>query len=255
MLQGTTAVRRLQPTWKPLLGALRYQSTVNSVPKTATPETAEATESKSERTPLSARLGGSGRGKPMAAAVDPFSKFLNAKSNERPRTNNDRPRRPGQGRPQKQAAQGQFEDAPEKRREGNRQPRQQQQRQQQQQQRPRDNNRRNEKPVRREAKSQTRRAVTFIDKDIDWASLDTMQSVHEDATLEGQEDSEQIVLDMQGDYSRYVSVAEKVEWSELADANALGTLVGNNATYGIPQKAAFLATVSRVTTVPAQARE
>ncbi|KAF7732873.1 hypothetical protein EC973_000149 [Apophysomyces ossiformis] len=255
MLQGTAAVRKLQPTWRPLLGALRRQSTQTTAPKATGPKEAEKKEQTSARTPLSARLGGSGRGKPLATVTDPFSQFLNAKGNEKQRSNNDRPRRQ-QNRPRKQAATaapGQFEDAPEKRKEGDNAGRRQQ--------RPRDNNknnninRRNERAPRREVKTQARRAVTFIDKDIDWAALHTTMNVHEEASLEGQEDSEQLVRDMQGDYDRYVSVAEGVQLSALSNAEALGTLVGNNATYDIQQKATFLATVSRVTGSSAQARK
>ena len=95
----------------------------------------------------------------------------------------------------------------------------------------------------------TRRAVTFIDKDIDWASFDTMPETQAAAAVEQdvKEDSESLLKDVQGDYDRYLAVGSELSWSSIINGASVSTLVGSNPTFDISQKTAFLAAVSKAT--------
>ncbi|KAI9338044.1 hypothetical protein BD770DRAFT_400941 [Pilaira anomala] len=135
--------------------------------------------------------------------------------------------------------------------------------------RPRDNNNRNntDGPRKNNRKMnlsrpqqpqevRTRRAVTFIDKDIDWASLGTMKETTTTTTTEEvKEDGELVLKEIQGDYQRYLNVGSEISWAQIIDGNQVGTLVGSNPTFDLSQKTAFLAAVSKATSGGVAARK
>jgi flagellar biosynthesis GTPase FlhF len=263
----------------------RSSAIFSSVRQYTTPadvSTTPAAENK-KQTPLSQRIGGTGRGKVMEGATDPFASFLaNAR---KPRTNNNNNSRNGNftPRPRRQNTEnkGQFADATTESTTNN-----DQQQQQQQQRKPRmrtegnnnsNKNRNNNRPNRQQktegsspqdnnnnrrqprentkrvnfrAKSQpqevrTRRATTFIDKDIDWSSFETA-TLSNESTEQVIEDSNELVLkDIAGDYDRYLGVGSDIKWPETMQG--VNTLVGSNPTLDLQQKTAFLAALSSAT--------
>ncbi|GAB5593824.1 hypothetical protein Unana1_08724 [Umbelopsis nana] len=194
---------------------------------------------------LSKRLGGgAGRGKPLAAD-DPFATFLaNAQKNAQanPRQANSRPQRP-----RRTSKPGQFDDAPEakakaKAKEGS----------------AADSGRRREKKrnsfTRRQPEQQQRsplpKASAFVSKDIDWSSFDNVSHLNPVATADAVvTEDERFAQRMEihgGDYERYLHV--QVPLSGNLNAEAIERLVGQNATYSLPEKTTFLATLSSAAT-------
>ncbi|KAL0094392.1 hypothetical protein F4703DRAFT_1014888 [Phycomyces blakesleeanus] len=317
---SASAARSLQTACRPSLVSLRFQSTAAAEEsKASTDDTKTDAPSKTARLPLSARLGGSGRGKPLENA-DPFSLFLAnarpARTNTGREANRGRPNNNRGPRPQKQAAPGQFDDAVESKPKNgeartasstetqSRPPRQPRnnynnnnsnnttttssegnnnestnapnnnrfrnrsfndrktgeanngdRRFNNSNNNNRNNNRSNDRsksfesrPRRSEVSSSpVRRVVTFIDKDIDWASLNPNESLSAQPVIEGEVDSSVTLGEAQGDYGRYVGIANELKWSDTVNVPALTTLVGGNATYSLPQKSAFLQIVSKAT--------
>ncbi|KAL9544610.1 hypothetical protein MBANPS3_007535 [Mucor bainieri] len=96
----------------------------------------------------------------------------------------------------------------------------------------------------------TRRATTFIDKDIDWASFETTTLSTEASETEvaaTEKDSDELVLkDVQGDYGRYISTGSDLKWPPMIQGETLSTLVGSNPTFDLQQKTAFMAAVTKV---------
>ncbi|ORY97254.1 hypothetical protein BCR43DRAFT_489477 [Syncephalastrum racemosum] len=231
---------------------------------------------------LSARLGGSGRGKRTDDTVDPFSAFLHeARQNRRSNmnrqnnNNNNNNRRNAQRKPQQQAAPGQFDDAVEE----TTQPRQQNNRnnnnknfnnntrnnnyrntnnRQPQQQRANGKNdrRQGDQPQRRQkrgpvmgassATGPARRVTTFIDKDLDWSAMSSFANV-ESGPIEVGETNQVVAELKQGEYARYLALTETMTWAPGMDQSALSSLVGGNASYSLEQKAAFLNAISSAT--------
>ncbi|KAG2233450.1 hypothetical protein BDF21DRAFT_418459 [Thamnidium elegans] len=293
------------PAWR---NASVYSSVKNyTTPVTSTP-VPEKKQDQEKPVSLSARLGGSGRGKVMSApdSADPFASFLaNAKKPRGPNNNNNNERRNGNftPRPRKQqgSRDGQFADAATATTEGgapnnNNRPRQPraprvegennnnnnnrsrpqrktytegavaqgdnkdgQARTNNNNNRnnnnrnnfssdgPRNNNRKMNINRSKPQEVRTRRAVTFIDKDIDWASFDTVHTTNETTVEEVKEDGELLLKDMQGDYERYVTVGSEITWSQIINGAQVSTLVGSNPTFDLSQKTAFLAAVSKAT--------
>ncbi|ORZ25797.1 hypothetical protein BCR42DRAFT_400939 [Absidia repens] len=276
-IQSTRFGQQLQPFWRQSLFAIRQESTT-STSSTSEPVKQEANNAK--RPSLSQRLGGSGRGKLMESSgqeKDVFASFLAQaqKKQQRPR-NNNRQRRPNQG--QREAKPGQFDDAAEDtsaagKRSANKQ-QQQQQRKPKQQQASGENNKRQggqqrDRRQRQDKKKATsygagstsgptRRATTFIDKDIDWASLNPVESVIQetaDATVGDnvtidKEQQQQLEKEVNaGDYTRFLSMGESIQWPGNLDTRGLESLVGSNASYGLDEKMTFLATVAKASSV------
>ncbi|GAN09949.1 hypothetical protein MAM1_0306c09482 [Mucor ambiguus] len=96
----------------------------------------------------------------------------------------------------------------------------------------------------------TRRATTFIDKDIDWASFETTTlstDASETEVAATEKDSDELVLkDVQGDYGRYISTGSDLKWPPMIQGETLSTLVGSNPTFDLQQKTAFMAAVTKV---------
>ncbi|CAO3655537.1 unnamed protein product [Mucor hiemalis] len=104
----------------------------------------------------------------------------------------------------------------------------------------------------------TRRATTFIDRDIDWASFDTAvvtENTEIVAEKDDKEDSELLLKDIQGDYSRYLEVGSSLSWPKMVDGATISTLVGSNPTFDLSQKTAFMAAVSSATGGQVSARK
>lgn len=100
----------------------------------------------------------------------------------------------------------------------------------------------------------TRRATTFIDRDIDWASFDTaVVTESTEVVADAKDDSELLLKDIQGDYSRYLEVGTNLSWPKMVDGAQIATLVGSNPTFDLAQKTAFMAAVSSATTGGQQA--
>lgn len=306
------------PAWR---NASVYSSVKNyTTPVTSTP-VPEKKQDQEKPVSLSARLGGSGRGKVMSApdSADPFASFLaNAKkprgpnnnynnndnNNERrngnftprprkpqgnrdgqfadaatttteggaPRNNNNRPRQPrapraegenntynnnnnnsNRSRPQRNTegavAQGDNKDG--QARTNNNNNRNNNNRNNFSSDGPRKNNRKMNINRSQPQEVRARRAVTFMDKDIDWTSFDTIHTTNETTTEEVKEDGELLLKDMQGDYERYLTVGSEITWSQIINGAQLSTLVGSNPTFDLSQKTAFLAAVSKATNGPA----
>ncbi|KAG1473119.1 hypothetical protein G6F56_001135 [Rhizopus delemar] len=226
------------------------------------------------KTGLSERLG-AGRGKVVAGAdTDPFSSFLSrtnsstgndnrarngnrSRNDNRPR-NENRPRndnskgnglmssRNNNQRRNRTPVEGQFDDASEKvdvKGSSNKEKMPQKDRKPFDKQRDanrRNNNRRS--GVRHEA-VRANRATSFIDKDIDWESLDVIPvqqvSVVEDQQVEIKDD----------DYKSYLSAGAEINWSESVKGDAVRTLVGVNPSLDLQQKTAFLTAVANATSI------
>jgi flagellar biosynthesis GTPase FlhF len=261
--------------------SLRSSAIFSSVRHYTTPDaaTTPAAETKKERSPLSQRIGGTGRGKVMEGATDPFASFLaNAR---KPRSNNNNNRNGNfTPRPRKQNTEnkGQFADATEttnneqqqrkprmrtegnnnKNRNNNRPNNRQQktegaaQQQANNKRQPRENNKQR---ATFRARSQpqevrTRRATTFIDKDIDWSSFETAtlntESTEQEVASE-QDNGEMVLKDIAGDYDRYLGVGSDIKWPEIIQGATVSTLVGSNPTFDLQQKTAFLAALTSAT--------
>ncbi|CAO3600219.1 unnamed protein product [Absidia cylindrospora] len=259
-IQSTRLGQQLQPVWRQSLFAIRHESTT-STPSTSEPVKQEA--DKAKRPSLSQRLGGSGRGKLMESSgqeKDVFASFLaqaQKKQQQQPR-NNNRQRRPNQG--QREAKPGQFDDAAEDtsdagKRSGNKQ---QQQQRKPKQQASGENNKRQGGQQRDRKQRPTRRATTFIDKDIDWASLSPVElvlqesanaTVGDNVTI-NKEQQQQLEKEVNaGDYTRFLSMGESIQWPGTLDTRGLESLVGSNASYGLDAKMTFLATVAKASSV------
>ncbi|KAI7896361.1 uncharacterized protein EV154DRAFT_492001 [Mucor mucedo] len=300
MFRASNSLTKAVPAW-------RNASLLSSTKSYSTPAVTPAVEKKQEQKPsLSARLGGSGRGKAIAEgqSADPFASFLaNAK---KPRTNNNNngERRNGNftPRPRKQQQDnGQFADAgsaegantkprqprqprqPRAEGEQNNKPRYQrnaeggEKTQAGDNQRPprtnnnnnKNNNRSNGDAPRKNNnnrkmnlnKSQpqevrTRRAVTFIDKDIDWASFGTnAMPAQETVTEQVKEDDALLLKEVQGDYDRYLGVGSDISWPQIINGANVGTLVGSNPTFDLAQKTAFLSALTNATSGAVSARK
>lgn len=222
---------------------------------------------------LSARLGGSGRGKRTDDTVDPFSAFLQeARQNRRSNmnrqnnNNNNNNRRNAQRKPQQQAAPGQFDDAVEE----TAQPQQNNNRNFKNKNRNNNNRNTNNRPSQRasgtndrrqpdqrrqkrgpvmgasSATGPARRVTTFIDKDLDWSAMSSFAGV-ETGPLEVGESNEVVAELKQGEYARYLDLTDSLSWAPGVDQSALSSLVGGNASYSLEQKAAFLNAISSAT--------
>lgn len=268
--------------------ALKNTAIYSSIRSYTTPNATPAPASDNKEKPsLSQRLGGTGRGKIMEGSSDPFASFLaNAK---KPRNNNSNNNRNGTFTPRNrkpQQSEGQFADAPEQpkqQRPRNENNRNNTKNRNNRQNRPNEkqtaegaaadqsnnSNRRNSKNnnnnrnnaqnggkkmnMRRSQQPQeirTRRATTFIDKDIDWASFETATMSTEAVETEvaaTEKDSDELVMkDIQGDYGRYISTGSDLKWPPMIQGETLSTLVGSNPTFDLQQKTAFMAAVTKV---------
>jgi hypothetical protein len=281
MLRATSNSLIKANSWK---NTAIYTSVKNYTNANATPVTTENKEKPS----LSQRLGGTGRGKIMEGSSDPFASFLaNAK---KPRNNSNRNGNftPRTRKPQQQQSEGQFADATEQPKQQrprndnnnknrNNRPNNIKQNEKQsadgtaaiknnnnnnRRSNKNNNNRNNAQNVgkklnlRRSQQPQevrTRRATTFIDKDIDWASFDTTTLSTEASAAETvveatEQDSDELVLkDIQGDYDRYLLAGSDMKWPQMIQGATLSTLVGSNPTFDLQQKTAFLAALSNAT--------
>ncbi|CEP09403.1 hypothetical protein [Parasitella parasitica] len=271
MLRTTSNSLNKSSAWK---SAVAYSSFKNYTTTNATP-----TPTEKEKPSLSERLGGTGRGKIMDSASDPFASFL---ANARKFRNNNN--RNGNFTPRNrkfEQSEGQFADAieqPKQRRPRNdsnngenRNNRQNSYKQNENQSadsatdikenknynRRNNNNRNNAQNggrklvVRRSQQPQefrTRRATTFIDKDIDWTSFNTTmlpEEASEAVAAPTEKDSDELTLkDKQGDYDRYLSTGSDLKWPQMIQGETISALVGSNPTFDLQQKTAFLAALS-----------
>ncbi|KAI9305603.1 hypothetical protein BJ944DRAFT_264960 [Cunninghamella echinulata] len=280
--------QQLKPLYRQGLFAIRYESTVSSSSPVAAAETAENKPKKTEKTekriPLSERLGGSGRGKILDNSDgktnnnDVFATFLlQAQKKERARKENKQRRNMKE---RSEAKPGQFDDAVEDNIVNNTNQRKSQQAfnknstnnnnnnnnnnsnnsKRQGQQRSRD--RKGQQQPRQNMKKKTasggstaipvRRATTFIDKDIDWTSLssvDISKQSLESEQKEGQDQASQQLEVENGDYSRFISVGQSIQWPANINKQALESLVSTNSSYGLDQKLVFLETVAKASNV------
>ncbi|CAO3608509.1 unnamed protein product [Cunninghamella echinulata] len=246
-------------------------------------EKTEKTEKTEKRIPLSERLGGSGRGRILDNSDaknnnnNVFATFLlQAQKKERARKEN-RQRRNMKER--SEAKPGQFDDAVEDNIVNNTNQRKSQQafnknnnnnnnnnnsnnnnNKRQGQQRSRD--KKGQQQSRQNMKKKTasggstaipvRRATTFIDKDIDWTSLssvDISKQSLESEQKEGQDQALQHLEAENGDYSRFISVGQSIQWPANMNKHALESLVSTNSSYGLDQKLVFLETVAKASNV------
>ncbi|KAG2177370.1 hypothetical protein INT43_008027 [Umbelopsis isabellina] len=221
---------------------------------------------------LSQRLGGgAGRGRPLAAD-DPFATFLSnaqKKAQSNRQGNNQRPqkfnRNRRDGKPAGQASQasqagqpGQFDDAVEapnnKKASGK-----YQNSASASDKKSLDNGRRRERKRNTFSgrQGQTERgplpkASAFVSKDIDWSSFNTVSHQGVITTVTDQEmtEDERVAqrLEIQGgDYDRYLNV-QGCQSAGQFNAQIVERLVGQNATYSLPEKNSFLATLSTAAT-------
>ncbi|KAG0742703.1 hypothetical protein G6F57_010572 [Rhizopus arrhizus] len=196
-----------------------------------------------ENTPGLAERLGAGRGKTVSERNDPFASFLSKRSSqgEHKSSRNENKNKRGNGlmssrnnnnqrgrqQQQKPAVEGQFADAEptkipaiEKKtteaakelKKDARNPRQ-------------DGNRRNNnrKPRVKHEAVRAHRAVSFIDKDIDWASLDVIpvQQVSTEA-VEGQQQADV----NEDDYQPYLSAGTEIKWSDIVKGDVVNSLIG-----------------------------
>ncbi|KAI7903644.1 uncharacterized protein BX663DRAFT_507181 [Cokeromyces recurvatus] len=93
------------------------------------------------------------------------------------------------------------------------------------------------------------RATIFIDKDIDWSSIEAMTSTPsvEMAVIE-EDDKELLLKEVEDDYNQYLNVGSNIQWSNI-EGTSVSHLVGSNPTFNLKQKTAFLAAVSAATTI------
>ncbi|KAG1462063.1 hypothetical protein G6F46_003119 [Rhizopus delemar] len=206
---------------------------------------------------LAERLG-AGRGKAPNEGNDPFASFLSKNDNQnerRPRNENNNQRGKGlmssrnsnnnqKKRQQQKSVEGQFADAEPveqkkaaqattEHKKDQRNPRQQDNR--------RNNNR---KPRVKHEAVRAHRAISFIDKDIDWASFDVLPVQQVNAkTVEGQQKTDI----KEDDYGHYLSAGTEIKWSDIVKGDAVNTLVGSNPSLDLQQKTAFLAAVANAT--------
>ncbi|KAI8099619.1 uncharacterized protein BX664DRAFT_321753 [Halteromyces radiatus] len=232
------------------LFAIRHESTTSDAP--------------TQKPTLSQRLGGSGRGKLMPSSgqeTDVFASFL-AQAQKKQQRSRNKQKRPQQAKP------GQFDDAVEtssNKKTDNKQ--QQQQRRQQQKtssgkgQQQQQVERKPRQQQRRDIKKSTsygspssvpvRRTTTFIDKDFDWASLNPVISTNnvEETTIDPEEKKQMEMELNDGDYTRFMSIGQSIQWPSSLDTHALESLVSSNASYGLDQKMTFLSTVAKASNV------
>ncbi|KAG1083997.1 hypothetical protein G6F42_021976 [Rhizopus arrhizus] len=284
MLRATSNSFTKANAWK---NTAIYSSVKNYTTPNATP--APSADNK-EKPSLSQRLGGTGRGKIMEGSSDPFASFLaNAKkprnNNNRNGTFTPRNRKPKPSEGQfADAAEQPKQQRPRNDNKNNSKNRNNRQNRQNEKQSAEgaageqsnnssssnnnnnNNNRRNNKNNRNNAQNggkklnlrrsqqpqeiRTRRATTFIDKDIDWASFETTTLSTEASETEvaaAEKDSDELVLkDIQGDYGRYISTGADLKWPPMIQGETLSTLVGSNPTFDLQQKTAFMAAVTKV---------
>lgn len=232
----------------------RSLQTLTNVPRCSAQRSMSVTVTKQtggegKKMSLSERLGGgAGRGKPLAAD-DPFAAFLANAQKKTQSNNNGRPQQFNRNR-RTNSKPGQFDDAVE-----TAAPRSQQQ---QRTERGADGNRRREKKrstfQRRqpEQRSPLPKASAFVSKDIDWSSFDTVShpgivSATADQVVTEDERVAQRLEIQGGDYERYLHV-QGIQSSGQLNAEAIERLVGQNATYSLPEKTTFLATLSNAAT-------
>lgn len=217
-----------------------------------------------ENTPGLAERLGAGRGKTVSERNDPFASFLSKSSSQgerkSPRNENRNKRGNGlmssrnnnnqRGRQQQQkpAEEGQFADAEptkipaieKKTTEAAKEPKKDVRNPRQ------DGNRRNNnrKPRVKHEAVRAHRAVSFIDKDIDWASLDVMpvQQVNTQAA-EGQQQADV----NEDDYQPYLSAGTEIKWSDIVKGDVVNSLIGSNPSLDLQQKTAFLTAVANAT--------
>ncbi|CAO3658001.1 unnamed protein product [Umbelopsis ramanniana] len=233
-----------------------------TVQRTMTTAATKQVETSDKKSSLSERLGGgAGRGKPLAAD-DPFATFLaNAqKKAKASKGKTGRPQQPNRNRrnPEKP---GQFDDAVETATgtnapAANARP----QRTYERKEGENGNNRRkdrkrtllsNRRPQEQQ-RSTLPKASAFVSKDIDWSSFQAVSHVDTIPTSTDQvvTEDERIAqrLEIQGgDYERYLNV-QGLQSSGTLNVEAIERLVGQNATYSLPEKTTFLATLSNAAT-------
>ncbi|CEI85659.1 hypothetical protein G6F70_006519 [Rhizopus microsporus] len=226
MLRATTAKTVKLPLWK--FSAQCY----------STPSLAE-------------RLAGAGRGQILDNS-DPFADFLTPKKNNNNNNNNNknkngmmgnRNRNDNRRRNQRAPVEGQFADAEEE--PGNKPIIKKEMKDKRPLRKTKDR-----KPMRSGVKHEavrTRRATSFIDKDIDWTALSIEDvSTSEQQQPQGQE-QEQVVAVDENEYQPYLSVGSDIQWPKIIRGDVMSTLVGSNATLDLQQKALFLSTVANAT--------
>jgi hypothetical protein len=228
---------------------------------------AKKTDNDAKPKSLSQRLGGgAGRGRPLAAD-DPFATFLsNAQKKAQSKQGNNqrtpkfnRNRRDGKpaGQANKAGQVGQFDDAvetPNKKASGKYQnsastP----------DKKALDSGRKRERKRNTFTgrQGQTERgplpkASAFVSKDIDWSSFNTVshQGVIPTVTDQEMTEDERVAQRLEihgGDYDRYLNV-QGCHISGQFSAQIVERLVGQNATYSLPEKTNFLATLSTAAT-------
>lgn len=284
MLRTTANNVTKTTTWRSsaIFSSVRQYTTPDA---TTTPNAAAtpASETKKEHTPLSQRLAGSGRGKLLDPADDPFASFLaNAR---KPRDNNRNGNFTPRPRRQNFENKGQFADATEStnssgeqrrprmrtdganndnrnrnnNRSNNNNNRQQKtegapslQKTSNDRRQPRENNNKRVgfRPRAQPQEVRTRRATTFIDKDIDWSSFETttLNTASTEQVVASEEDNTDLIMkDISGDYDRYLGVGSDIKWPEAVQGTTVSTLVGSNPTFDLQQKTAFLAALASAT--------
>ncbi|ORE11830.1 hypothetical protein BCV72DRAFT_49984 [Rhizopus microsporus var. microsporus] len=231
MLRATTAKTVKLPLWK--FSAQCY----------STPSLAE-------------RLAGAGRGQTLNNS-DPFADFLTPKKNNNSNSNNknknkngmmgNRNRNDSRRRNQRAPVEGQFADAEEE--SSNKPIIKKEMKDKRPLRKTKDR-----KPMRSGVKHEavrTRRATSFIDKDIDWTALsieDVSTSEQQQPQEQEQEqEQEQAVAVDEKEYQPYLSVGSDIQWSKIIKGDVMSTLVGSNATLDLQQKALFLSTVANAT--------
>ncbi|KAG2181806.1 hypothetical protein INT44_008621 [Umbelopsis vinacea] len=233
-----------------------------TVQRTMSTAATKQTATSDKKMSLSERLGGgAGRGKPLAAD-DPFATFLaNAqKKAKASKGKTGRPQKPNRNR-QHTEKPGQFDDAVETAT-GTNAPatNTRPQRTYERKEGENGNNRRkdrkrtllsNRRPQEQQ-RSALPKASAFVSKDIDWSSFQAVSHVDAIPTSTDQvvTEDERIAqrLEIQGgDYERYLNV-QGLQTSGTLNAEAIERLVGQNATYSLPEKTTFLATLSNAAT-------
>ncbi|KAI9279309.1 hypothetical protein BY458DRAFT_502653 [Sporodiniella umbellata] len=202
---------------------------------------------------LADRLG-AGRGKVASdTASDPFASFFARKDRNERRPRQDKPRGNGimsfkdkdnQQKNNRMPVAGQFDDHSEDNTTRVAQKAENSfDRAKRSFNRPRDNERKpmNRKPNVRHEAIRTNRATSFIDRDIDWNSLDVMP-VKEVVTVEGQ----QVEVE-DDDYMAYFSAGAELKWSDIVRADSVRTLLATNPSLDLQQKTLFLGAVANVT--------
>lgn len=228
MLRATTAKTVKLPLWK--FSAQCY----------STPSLAE-------------RLAGAGRGQILDNS-DPFADFLTPKKNNNNNSNNsnknkngmmgNRNRNDNRRRNQRAPVEGQFADAEES---DNKPTIKKEMKDKRPLRKTKDR-----KPMRSGVKHEavrTRRATSFIDKDIDWTalSIEDVSTSEQQQPQEQEQEQEQVVAVDEKEYQPYLSVGSDIQWPKIINGNVMSTLVGSNATLDLQQKALFLSTVANAT--------